>query len=408
MAYGLPGQFVTPGSSEGVDGLIAIFQASRARRAQEDAAKQRESELTRRREYEIQDRDFEAQQNREQAKAQFDAKRAEAQQKTDAEASKKRDELTGVLQSQWASQLQRSPDLAPGLQRHADMLAKAGKINPIQLPGFGERPVAPGLQGPPALGADPQQMAQFQAEAQAGATMRGEKPPAGQDPSDLAQKVEEAFGFPRGTPEHQREMQKLMAKQGGGININLPGGNAEIEKGVRAKFQESQAGDEMLLAKIDDIRSYGDPSRFLGLKSQVKNFALSKIAGVDGDLLSPESQQLVSDARLFKEDVESTYLQSKVAITGASGGQQELREIRNAVLSTDMSSPEFQASLDKLERVTRRNMDIRSRLLREGLDLKSTGGRKRLSDEIDRARASEASKSNEAAIEAALAKEFGP
>jgi hypothetical protein len=263
MSYGLPGRYVQPGNSI-VPELLQIFQMAQQKQARQEQAQQRESELTRGREWEMQDRDFEAQQSREQAKAQFEAKQFEAKQKTDAEASKKRDELTGVLQSQWAAQLQRSPDLAPGLQRHADMLAKAGKINPIQLPGFGERPVAPGLHGPPALGSDPQQMAQFQAEAQAGATMRGEKPPD-QPLDEIAKRVILGRGIQPTQPEFQpayqeelerdrRESERRARAGASSVTVDAGGGKSV---GLTTAAQTTQQGEvikaDKRLQQIDQI-----------------------------------------------------------------------------------------------------------------------------------------------------------
>jgi len=202
--------------------------------------------------------------------------------------------------------------------------------------------------------------------------------------SELGRKLEEA-GYVRGTSQFQKRLDGLLDKAGG-TTINMPGA---LEGGTRAKLQQSLEKDEILLAELDDLAALGDPSKFLGLKNKAKNFTLGAIAGIAPEALDAETNEQLGNARLFREGVERIYLQGKVDITGASGAEKELREIRGAMLNTDLSGPDFAASFNRLRHVTERNMQIRRRLLEDGVDLGTRAGRKMLSDELDRARASE-------------------
>lgn len=236
----------------------------------------------------------------------------------------------------------------------------------------------------------PDQAAMFQQQLTGGAdaVLGAEKPDPAKTTSDITE-YEAISGIPRSDPRFGPGFGKWLEKmsKSRATQINMPG-----EGSSRAKLEQSLEKGEILLGRIADIRSYGDPSRFLGLKSKVANFTLSKIADVAPSLLDEGQQQAVADARQFKEDVDQVYLESKVEITGASGAEKELAEIRGTVLSTDLNTPEFNASLDRLERVTRRNMDIRRRLLERGVDLGTADGMRRLDAEISRARQAEQQK----------------
>jgi hypothetical protein len=254
----------------------------------------------------------------------------------------------------------------------AKVLTDKGYFDRFEVPG--ERTTPQGLQ-------------RIQGEAESMQNALNPKPEEPKTTNDMVEFMS-ISGLKPGDPAFGAKFDAWLTKQNHSraTQINMPGALGESTKN---KLQQANADDEMLLAKIGDIRSYGDPSKFLGLRSKATNFALGAIASISPESLSEEERQQVADARLFKEDVESTYLQAKVDITGSSGGEKELREIRNAVLSTDMSSPEFNASLDKFERVTRRNMEIRNRLMAQGFDLKSADGKKALSAEIDKAQQAE-------------------
>lgn len=159
-SYGMPGGYVQPGPSYDWTGIANIF-------LQAQQGRQREEEAKRAREQHLEDRDFEAQQRRDQNKAVFDQKVMAAKQAKEQEGVKKRSDLTNSV---WGA-VERNP----ALLEQAERLMAKGLID----------------------ARDPDQVKIGEVEAQRAAMPK---------PSDLAVKVREATGHEYGTAEHRKAM----------------------------------------------------------------------------------------------------------------------------------------------------------------------------------------------------------
>lgn len=165
----------------------------------------------------------------------------------------------------------------------------------------------------------------------------------------------------------EEEAQQMRLRKAGATSISNTVDTSGLQKSVQGNLEEKIADDQITLGAIEDIKSLGDPSRFLGLKNKLKVSTLGALASVDDSLLDKDSLALVQDARDFGEGVDQLYFSARKVVTGTGAGERELREIRKGMLNTDLSSPEFKRSLERLERTTRRNIGIRQSLLRSGV-----------------------------------------
>jgi hypothetical protein len=283
---------------------------------------------------------------------------------------------TAALKLSVASQVANNPASAPRVQSFIDQMAEAGRIDGFQIPGIHTLP--DGMAGPQILVPNRPEVRQLGQTAIA--DVRATNAPLNQLDDKLV-----GEGLVPGTQEAEQRAHTLNEKSGG-LTVNMPGA---LGNGTREKIQQALEKDQILLAELDDIEALGDPGQFLGLKNQVKNFTLGTLAGLDPGLVSAETRDQLGKARQFKEGVERIYLAGKVEVTGASGAEKELREIRGAMLNTDLNGPDFKASFARLRHVTERNMRIRQALLRDGVDVGTVEGRKRYSSELDRAIAAE-------------------
>lgn len=295
----------------------------------------------------------------EQRRADYETRMAEAQQKKEAEAS-------AILDKNTAAAAQAFSQMSPERQQQAlpymENLAKAGTIRPDWNAGTAV-PVQSAIQGI-------------------------EQP---KQPGPTGDMIE--YAAAKNDPGLARYLERQARAKATQVNV----GHSELAGGPKGKFQEDIASGEELLADIADLKALATPegadrpdySQFLGLRNKAKNFTLNAIADMSPESLDPDTLNQLGLAREFREGADQIYLKAKKNITGVSAGQAELREIRGTVLNSDLNSPEFSASIDKLERVTARNNDIKRRLLDEGIDLKSEAGRQRFSSEIQKARQAE-------------------
>ena len=396
--YQYPGNPMAPA-------IVQIFQQAQQAEARRKESEQREMQLQRSRDWQVQDRDFSAKNDAAQAKQQFEAKRFEAEQKAKQEEAEKRDKLTGVLQGQFAAKLQQSPDLAPSIQQHVDKLVKAGKINPIQLPGFGEQPVAPGLQGPPGMGIDPQQMQQFVTEAQAGAAMRGEKPD--ELPHDEASRRVLNRGIARGTPEYVPAYNAALAEleaEGRGrakasaANFNVNTGRADVTKKTQGDQEDQLLAGRETLDMLDELKGLAvnpktgksDFSQFQGKLPRAGRWVLAELDDIDPSLVPEDSRPWFNRAQAYRATLDKYRSEEFKRLLGSAQTDTEIKNLVNAVISADMSSTQFEQAIDTLERRTKRVMATAEEVLSKGLRVGTPEYRKAFRDVEARTKAAPA------------------
>lgn len=244
---------------------------------------------------------------------------------------------------------------------------------------------------PPSPWADPEEHAAFRQQIEGLAAGQLGAEPMARQPSDaIAERLQLERGLAPGTSEFRTGYSELAEQERRDRLARASAvGGGQLAATMVAQTQGGIAEGEELLANLGDIKSLGDPSKFLGLRNKVKTWTLGAIAEIDESVLSGKEAEQLGKAREFQEGVEELYLAGKKEITGVAAGVREVREIRRALLNTDMSAPEFKASFDRLERVTRRNIEIKRRLLSQGINLRSESGRSVFSAEIEKAQASE-------------------
>jgi hypothetical protein len=381
VALNLPGRYVEPGNASQ---LSQVFQMALNARRQREAQAQQEAQFARAREWELQDRDYAAQQQAAQHKAAFEAKQAEAKALADREAAGRRAKRTDFWRQKIASA---PPEQQDSLLKYYSGLERHGMVDPL---GVDVDPAAD-LVGGQMIDAGGREALRLR--AQGDMVGRGEKLPEASGVSELSQKVTEAFGFPQGTPEHQREMQKLMAKQGGGTTINLNNGFAGPSKKTQADQEDALLAGQETLDVIDELRGLAtneagqvDFSQFHGKVPRAKKWLLSELDDWDPGLVPEDSRPWLDKASAYRSVLDKYRSEEFKRLLGSAQTDTEIKNLINSVLSADMGSRQFSAATDKLEERTNRAMAVARKVLSKGIQVGTPEYRKAFREEEARTR----------------------
>jgi hypothetical protein len=172
--------------------------------------------------------------------------------------------------------------------------------------------------------------------------------------------------------------------------------NMPLTAGQQSAQQEKLHGEEMQLARIDRLKTLGDPGQYLGLKNKIKSFSLSAVSEIAPDLVGEDQQKYLGNAREFRETVGEVFNKERKEITGAGASVKELEGLKDSVLNTDMSAPEFRRSIEKFEFFLRRSIDARRKLLREGIDVSNADYGARFDAEMARSKKEQEQQSRDA------------
>jgi hypothetical protein len=169
---------------------------------------------------------------------------------------------------------------------------------------------------------------------------------------------------------------RAQASRGTRINVGTGQQGQQIDPltmGRRAQVQEKIEATRDSLFQVAQLRSLGNPKRFLGLKSRLRNWGLGIEAQIFPEDLSEEENKLLQDARRFKEINEQIFNNYRVMVTGAGASMKELASLQNSIVNKNLSDPEYRAALDRFEDFARRAEATYARLLRQGIDVADPG-----------------------------------
>lgn len=157
-------------------------------------------------------------------------------------------------------------------------------------------------------------------------------------------------------------------KKAGATTVNVNTGNMPLTKPVTNDTQKDVISADVQLGNLRQIKKDYQQS-FLTYGGKLKNFADRTMAKVDPTSLSKEDRGLLGKQTQFKQQVNRVFNSYRREITGAAASVQELTSLKDAIINTDLSAPEFEAAYDSYERELMRTARLKRKLLREGLSV---------------------------------------
>ena len=166
------------------------------------------------------------------------------------------------------------------------------------------------------------------------------------------------------------EKEVLVSK---GIKVN-PDGTVEIggsqenialDKPNTRLAQERIVSGTESLQRLDRIKENYDPA-FLTYAGKA-NKTLSSIMSKAGMDLDTDDKSALRQFRKFSQGVNTEFNSYRKLITGAAASVLELESLKDAMISTDLSPDEFEASYEEYKTELSRTVRIRNKLLREGI-----------------------------------------
>jgi hypothetical protein len=190
-------------------------------------------------------------------------------------------------------------------------------------------------------------------------------------------------------PEGSEEKKLLEAKiqketaQSGGISIDKDGniqigGPTKLQKPNLRESEERIISGGESLARMSRIKQNYDPS-FLTLQGKAKKAITAGKSFLDMDI-SAEDKASIQQHRKFSQSVNFEFNAYRKLITGAAAAASELKDLKKATISTDISPVEFEAAFNEYSTELARTIRIRNKVLRGGLEV----GSKQFGEELDR------------------------
>lgn len=173
-------------------------------------------------------------------------------------------------------------------------------------------------------------------------------------------------------PVFQQAVDEFLGKTGGGININVDTGRAEITKQTRAKAEEEiKKGSDTLkiLGGLQDILASPDAEDFFTLTGR-GGIALDVLQEKSGlGTLTPQEKRVIKTQQDLRRGSTQVTTAFRKEVTGAAASEKEDLRMIPMMLDPSQSFTQFQTNLNA---ITQRQEDIitsRKELLREGIDV---------------------------------------
>lgn len=162
--------------------------------------------------------------------------------------------------------------------------------------------------------------------------------------------------------------------QVGGAGPAAPG-NMGLTKPNQNELQRDVIGGMGTLARLDEIaNSY--KSDYLTAQGAVKGWT-GRMADKLG-MASDDQKAFIQGQRKFTQQVDQEFNAYRKDITGAAAAMAELRDLKKAMINTDLSPAEFEAAYMAYRDSVARMLRIRQGILREGVPVGSREFNKRL------------------------------
>lgn len=148
-------------------------------------------------------------------------------------------------------------------------------------------------------------------------------------------------------------------------NITIGGSAGGLSKPSVTKIEQKLISAEQAAGSLADIKANYDPA-FLTIPGDIR---LKVLRGQSllGFNLSPEQEQALGKRRVFEESVNSYFNAYRQQVTGAQASFAELQNLKKALLNTDLSAPEFEASFNRLVSESNRLSRIYQNVLSKGI-----------------------------------------
>lgn len=158
---------------------------------------------------------------------------------------------------------------------------------------------------------------------------------------------------------------EVMFQSGEGV---LPNGNQGLGRTTTNDIQKDIDDLEIQKSQVERIGQLYDPE-LLTIPGKVRGkwAEYADKLGVSG----PGDRAYLDKQTRFVNNVEQVFNLYRKDITGAAAALAELDRLKQSVINTDQSPTQFQASLGEFARALQRGLDIKKRLLAQGIPLGS-------------------------------------
>jgi hypothetical protein len=164
--------------------------------------------------------------------------------------------------------------------------------------------------------------------------------------------------------------------QVGGAGPAAPG-NMGLTKTNQNEMQKDVISGMGTLSRLDEIaNSY--KSDYLTAQGAAKGF-VGRMADKVG-MASDDQKSFIQGRRKFTQQVDQEFNAYRKEITGAAAAMAELKDLKKAMINTDLSPAEFEAAYMAYRDSVARMLRIRQGILREGVPVGSREFNKRLDD----------------------------
>lgn len=177
----------------------------------------------------------------------------------------------------------------------------------------------------------------------------------------------------------QMQREQVAARRAGAVTVNT----GDLSKKTKQDLETEIIKAGETLRTFADIRKTAtkigpdgqpvtDYSPFLSLGGKMRQRIAKGLDLLDIDpKYSGLSKKQYRAALEFKALVDGYRAAKFKELLGSAQSEQEIRNLVDAIASTDMPPQQFGATMDNLERLTRRSIDVAKRLLAKGLDPQS-------------------------------------
>ncbi len=176
--------------------------------------------------------------------------------------------------------------------------------------------------------------------------------------------------------------EKMKARRAGAttINNNIPKGNQPAERALRVDAQESLRDSEFSLDTFDQIRDLAktkdgaeDYGQFLTLwsKGRATVARYSDAASLPPDFFGDfgMGRDEFAKVQAFRSLVDKYRSEEFKRLLGSAQSKQEIANLTNTIISSDMTPEQFRVALNTLERTAKRAQRISARILDEGFEV---------------------------------------
>lgn len=148
-------------------------------------------------------------------------------------------------------------------------------------------------------------------------------------------------------------------------NVTIGGPAEGLSKPSITKIEQKLISAEQAAGSLADIKASYDPA-FLTIPGDIR-LKFLRGQSLMGFNLSPEQEQAIGKRRVFEESVNSYFNAYRQQVTGAQASFAELQNLKKALLNTDLSAPEFEASFNRLVAESNRLSRIYQNVLSKGI-----------------------------------------